>query len=207
MSSLTKRPSRSPQRREAVELRVLAAVEELLAAGNSYVELSVQDLADAAGIARSTFYVHFSDKSELLVRLAEATMADIFAAGERWMTGPREGGPGELRRVGRQIIADYRRHEPLLRAVGAATSYDPVVAAWWHGRIRAFIDVTVQRLEQDQRDGAVDRDVAARPTAAMVVWSIERTVSMTVAVTGPAGDDELADALSRGIWLIMYGTL
>ena len=207
MSSLTRRPSPTTRRREAIEQRVLSAVEDLLATGRSYVELSVQELADAAGVARSTFYVHFADKSELLVRLAEATMADIFETGERWMTGPRDGGPDELRRVGRQIIADYRRHEPLLRAVGAATAYDPIVATWWHGRIHAFIDVTVERLERDRDEGVLDAGVAIRPTAAMVVWSIERTVSMTVATTGPDHDDELADAVSRGIWLIMYGTV
>ena len=55
MSSLTVRPSTGAARRDAVEAQVLTAVEELLGAGESYVELSVASIADRAGVARSTF--------------------------------------------------------------------------------------------------------------------------------------------------------
>jgi len=205
MSSVTRRPSRANDRREAVEQRVLSAVEELLSAGRSFVELSVQELADAAGVARSTFYVHFADKTELLVRLAEASMADMFAEGERWMTGSHEGGQDRLQQVCSRIIADFRAHAPLLRAVGEATGYDPEVFRWWRARIEAFIDVTAVRIERSVAEGRTDPGLPVRPTAALVAWSIERTVSMTVVATGPDRDDDLSAALARGVWLLMYG--
>jgi AcrR family transcriptional regulator len=184
---------------------VLAAVEDLLAAGRSFVELSVQEIADAAGVARSTFYVHFADKTELLIRLAEASMADIFAEAEAWMTGDQTGGVAELQGVCRRIISDYRAHRPLLEAVGAATAYDPEVFRWWRARLQAFIDVTAARLASEVAAGRSEPDLPVRPTAGLIVWSIERTVSMTVAVTPEADDDELAAALARSTWLAVRG--
>jgi AcrR family transcriptional regulator len=205
VSSVTRRPSSSTRRREAVEQRVLTAVEQLLGSGRSFVELSVQEIADAAGVARSTFYVHFADKTALLIRLAETSMADIFAEAETWMTGDHAGGAAELQGVCRRIIADYRAHEPLLRAVGAATAYDPEVFRWWRSRLQAFIDVTAARLDRAVAEGTADPALPVAPTAAMVVWSIERTVPMTVAVTPATEDDRLAEALARTAWLAIHG--
>lgn len=186
---------------------MLDAVEHLLGGGRSFVELSVQEIADAAGVARSTFYVHFADKTELLIRLAEASMADIFAEAEAWMTGDQSGGVAELQRVCRRIIADYRAHRPLLEAVGSATAYDPDVARWWRTRLEAFIDVSAERLRRAVEEGAAEPSLPVRHTAALVAWSIERTVSMTVPVTTERDDDELARALARATWLAVYGRM
>ncbi len=204
MPSVTRRAPDGANRREAVEQRVLRAVEQLLEDGRSFVELSVQEVADAAGVARSTFYVHFADKSELLVRLAEASTADMLGEGERWVTGDHAGGRAELREVCRRIVAHYREHRPLLQAVGAATTYDPVMSRWWVGRVERFIDLCEARVRELARDQGRD-PAGARATAAMVGWSIERTVSMSVLLEAPEGDDQLADVLARGVWLLLYG--
>src|SRR5215213_3920139 len=43
------------------------AIERLVDDGSTYAELSVDRLVDEAGVARSTFYKYFGDKSGLLV--------------------------------------------------------------------------------------------------------------------------------------------
>ncbi|WP_372792169.1 TetR/AcrR family transcriptional regulator, partial [Paraconexibacter sp.] len=52
-------------RRAAVEQQVLGAVERLLTDGESFTALPVGRIADEAGMARTTFYGHFPDKSTL----------------------------------------------------------------------------------------------------------------------------------------------
>jgi TetR/AcrR family transcriptional regulator, ethionamide resistance regulator len=211
MSPTTIRPSAGADRRDAVEARVFEAVEELLAGGQSYVELSVGTIAERAGVARSTFYVHFADKTELLIRLARETTADIFAAAESWSdsaaaaAGPDGGGLDSLGETCRRIVADYRAHVVVLTAVQAATGYDPAVASYWFDRIESFIDRLIERITTAQAAGLVAAEVDIRGLARMAAWSIERTVSQTVARTDPAGDEALAAALARGLWLMVFG--
>ena len=210
MSSLTVRPSTGAARRDAVEAQVLTAVEELLAAGESYVELSVASIADRAGVARSTFYVHFVDKTELLIRLASTRTADIFDAAHEWIdTAGAATDVVELRAsleaTCRRIVADYRTHVVVLTAVQAATGYDAAVADYWFRRIDTFVERAGERLAVAQSAGLIPADVDVTGLAGMAAWAIERTVSQTVAHTAPESDDALALTLARGLWLMTFG--
>jgi len=46
--------------------RLLEVVQQLLDEGESFTEMSVERLVSEAGISRSTFYVYFEDKGDLL---------------------------------------------------------------------------------------------------------------------------------------------
>jgi AcrR family transcriptional regulator len=46
--------------------RLLASLESLLADGGSYTGLSVQELVDATGVSRATFYLYYEHKNDLL---------------------------------------------------------------------------------------------------------------------------------------------
>ena len=61
-----------------VELRILEATERLLRDGASFTHLSLREISQAAGIARSTFYVHFADKSDLLLDTEKETYGFVF---------------------------------------------------------------------------------------------------------------------------------
>ena len=58
------------RRREATQARILAAFRALLEDGAPVAAMSVDRIVAAAGVSRSTFYTHFPDKRELIVRLA-----------------------------------------------------------------------------------------------------------------------------------------
>lgn len=193
----------------AVEQRIFTAVEDLLGEGHGYPELSVSTISKQAGVARSTFYVHFADKTELLIRLATDTTADIFAAATEWSTRVLHSedpaaARADLAATCRRIVDDYRRHAEVLAAVMAATGYDPEVAHYWYGRINNFIEVAGQRLREAQREGLVDSSIDTHALAAMAAWAIERTVSRTVAQSTSANDAALADTLAHGLWGMIF---
>ena len=105
----------------------------------------------------------------------------------------------------RRIVADYRDHVVVLTAVQAATGYDAAVADYWFRRIDTFVERAGERLAVAQSAGLIPADVDVTGLARMAAWAIERTVSQTVAHTGPESDDALALTLARGLWLMTFG--
>jgi len=83
MPSVTRRSRGHRERREEIDERVLDTTADLLSDGEGFTQLSVERIAAAADVSRSTFYVHFSDKTDLLIRLAERAMGDSRAARTR----------------------------------------------------------------------------------------------------------------------------
>ncbi|WP_158891427.1 TetR/AcrR family transcriptional regulator [Amycolatopsis anabasis] len=205
MPTVTKPPPASHKRRAALAQRALGAVEELLADGTPYTELPVQRIAATAGIPRSTFYLYFPDKSQLLIRMAELAAADVFQAAETWTVADHSDGVEGVTTTIARMIAGCREHRLLLRALGEVSAYDRDVAEYWHGRIEVFIRIAQTRLEQLQADGEVSPDLDPATTAYALTWMVERAVFHHFTSHDPAGDHRLAATLGRAIWLTIYG--
>ena len=62
----------------------VSVVEELVENGVRYADLSVEAIITAGGISRSTFYVYFEDKGDLLVAMAQDVIGDLVADGASW---------------------------------------------------------------------------------------------------------------------------
>lgn len=199
--TLAPRKGRSPE----MEERVLKAVVELLADGTRYTELPVQRIIDTAGIARSTFYQYFPDKSKLLLRLADKATAGIFAAAEEWWLSDHSGGAEQLTAAMASMIADFRRHRTVLRAIGEVAGYDSDVSTYWLGRMRPFIRFAEGRLRQLQSDGRVSTDLDPPTVAHVITWASERSISHLFGTGDSTDDERLARALGRTIWLAIYG--
>lgn len=204
MPSVTRRGKNGRARRGTVERHVFEAVERLLAGGESFTALGIQRIADEAKIARSSFYLHFADKSDLLIRLSEAATDELFGAAERWLAGPEELTRETLHETFRAVVAEYRRHASALGAMNEVAAYDAEVAAFWRARVGRFGDAVVRRLERDRAGGRVAEDVDIAFTAHWIVWGAERSVAQHVA-EGGQDDERLAAAVSRSIWWAMYG--
>jgi AcrR family transcriptional regulator len=204
MPSVTRKPSSGRLRREAVEQRVFDAVERLLAEGESFTSLGVQRIADEAQIARSTFYVHFPDKSTLLMRLTESATRDMFPRPEEWVDGADASGLESLTRTTARMLGHYRSHADALAALAEVAAYDAEVAAFWRERVDRFADVLRERLERDRRAGRIPRDLDCDVTARLIAWGAERIVSEHIASDDGSGDGRLAASLARAIWAAMH---
>src|SRR3954469_5728169 len=124
-------------RRVAVQSDVLRATEELLAEGTSWADLGVERIATTAGISRTAFYFYFRDKRELLLRLTEDVMGDLYLEADRWFSG--DGAPEEaIREALGNIAALYEEHNCLLRVIVEVSTYDDEVAQFWRSLIGRF---------------------------------------------------------------------
>ena len=75
------------------------------------------------------------------------------------MPRPRRGGAAratgasELREALAEVIALYREHGVLLRAVVEASAYDEAVGGFWRALVGRFVDASRRRIETEQAAG------------------------------------------------------
>ena len=89
-------------------------------------DLTVDEIARAAGLSRSAFYTHFRDKHELLLAAVEEVADELYRMADRWWHG--EGPPAErVRARSREWSRVYAEHASLLRVATEVSTYDEEV--------------------------------------------------------------------------------
>jgi len=205
MAPLTRRTEAQSSKRAAVEASVMRATEELLAEGESYPELSVEQIARRAGISRTAFYFYFRDKRDLLMRVTEEVAGQLWARAERWWSG-EEDGAAELAEALASIFGIYRTYAPLLRAVVEAAAYDEATALAWRTLVSRFVTATRERIEREQASGTVDPALPAQEVAFGLCWMTERSAYQLLVQEDAGIADEVAIEGLLAIWLgAVYG--
>lgn len=191
-------------KRAAVQAAVLEATEALLAEGVSYTDLSIERIATRAGISRTAFYFYFRDKRELLLRLTQDVVDELYRQGDIWFSG--DGAPDvELRRALSNIAAIYRENGAVLRAIVQAAATDDEVAVFWHALVDRFVEATQTRIEELQRTGATVVVEDARAAAFVLCWMIERAFNQQLVLHQPVPEEALLDALTGIFVRAVYG--
>jgi AcrR family transcriptional regulator len=187
VASITRRPAADPSRRAAVEADVLAATERLLADGATFTELGVQRIAAEAGVARSTFYLYFRDKTELLLRLA-ATLGDVsFALVTGWSPDAPDALDG-LADTLLRVIRFYRDRRHVFAAVLEVAGYDRTIGEFWEAQLRLFIDQGERWLLAEQAAGRTPADLNAATASRVMVWGGIRVIADHI-TNRPADED------------------
>ncbi|MBI3215727.1 MAG: TetR/AcrR family transcriptional regulator [Mycobacterium sp.] len=205
MPSVTRKPQANRQeRREEIERKLLAATDRLMHAGASFTELSVDRLATEAGISRASFYIYFEDKGHLLRRLVGQVFDDLARGAQRWWDVAGRHNPADVHAGMSEIIAGYRRHQPLLIALGEMAAYDPQVSASYREVLAGITRRLQHVIEEGQADGSIRATVPAATTANALTWMVERSCQQNLPGNPPEFDAELADALTEIVSGALY---
>jgi AcrR family transcriptional regulator len=161
----TKRRRRRPEEAEA---EILESAEKLIRE-RPWSELTVERVMAGTTLARETFYLYFSDRNALLVRLLQRLRDDIDAIAAPWresQTPSTEAGRTGLR----ELVKLYVKHGVVLRALAEAARQDETADAAW----REFVDAgdrrSAERIRAGIRRGEIaplDADETARALCAM----------------------------------------
>lgn len=191
----------SASRRDSVRAALVDALLALVRE-TPFKDLSVDEIARAAGITRSAFYLYFADRRELLVAAAAQATEELYGEADRWWHG--SGAPeARLRSALEGVVGLYERHASLLRVVTEVATYDEEVRAFWRRVVERFIAATADYLVRERRAGRLSRDLEPNPTAESLVWMLERSCYVYLA-GGERTGRELVDSLTTAWMAALY---
>ena len=205
MPSVTRKAqSNRAQKREEIQERLLAAVEHALAGGESYTELSVERIVREANLSRSTFYVYFEDKGDLLRALTAEVIGALIGAASRWWNLPPGFTRDDVRDAMRELIDTYQPHAALLGAVVDTASYDPGVREAFMQMMERSVEGVEEHIERGQREGFVRTDIDPHTIAAWLTWMTERGLYQLVPGASNGALEQLAESQATIIWHALY---
>jgi AcrR family transcriptional regulator len=152
-------------------------------------------------VARSTFYSHFRDKADLLMRLA-ATMRDTaFDITSAWKPSD---GVERLAEAFLRVLGVYREHAVVLRAISEVATYDTTVRDFWQRAMTQFTDRTIEVLRGEQAAGRTPTDVDPVNATRVIVMGGERAIFEHAIVADPDDDPSFARELALIWWYGAY---
>jgi len=155
------------------------------------------------GLKRPAFYVHFRDRSELLLRVVEHIGDELFAMADRWLQGDDPLADAKAALDG--VAAVYVVHGPVLRALSEAASSDAVLEQAYNALLQAFVDATAEHIRAEQRAGRTPAALDPERTAMALTHMNERVLTESLGRSPQDDPARVAESLLR-IWLAtLYG--
>jgi TetR/AcrR family transcriptional regulator, ethionamide resistance regulator len=170
----------------------------------SISQVTIDELAGAAGIARSGFYFYFESKQALLAVLVDQRLAEADLEMAEWTT--TEGPDREALRRGLAAgLARWKIDGRWLREAFITPDPGPEVM---HVRDRLVDEGCSLFSKRITRDARAGRTVGGPPdlVAKMAVHLRSITFADVYANPGAYDDDELLDTLTDAILRLLYGT-
>ena len=182
----------------------VTVVEDLVENGPGYADLSVEAIITAGGISRSTFYVYFEDKGDLLVAMAQDVIGDLLADGASWWELPVDATREDLHKALRVPIDTYRKHRTILGTVAETAAYDPRVREQQRKLIDQVVAALTTYIGEAQGAGVADARLDAARTAPWLIWMIERGLYQLVGAVDDEEVERQLDALTEIVWRVVY---
>ncbi|HYF25628.1 MAG TPA: TetR/AcrR family transcriptional regulator [Baekduia sp.] len=205
MPSVTRRTQSSrAERRDEARARLLEVVERLLDEGESFTEMSVERLVQEAGMSRSTFYVYFEDKGDLLRAWLADVTEELGAAAEAWWQLGPEATRDDVRRVLANIVAVYRPYVSLMAATYDTAAYDTAVRELTDAMMATNMASLRKHIRAGQKAGFVDPSLPPEQTSAWLTWMAERGLHQLVRHAGDAELERTIDAYAGIVWNTLY---
>lgn len=195
---------RRARRRDDVRDELLAAIQRLLDAGETFSRISIERLAAEAGMSRTRFYMYYEDKADLLHSAYMQVVAEYSDIIDEWWEAEEALDRAQLRRVIGRVVRARAGHANVSAAVRDAAASDPVARAA-NDELKAEIILRLQSMiERQQAAGVIDDGIDPEPTAAWLGWMIERGVDRLAQDPRPAHLRRVADAVTTVVWNTLY---
>jgi AcrR family transcriptional regulator len=181
------------------EREILDAAETLLAT-RGYADMTVGDIAEAAGITRGALYFYFASKQDVLTALVARTVQALQekSGGALADTAPVEDVIATALERTAQL---WREHGPVMRAATDLGSTVPEIDRLW----TSAADVLAEAITEVLIRGGVPSGNGPGDAAALgraLCWMIERSFYQASKISADALDD--AKQTCQAVWMRMF---
>ncbi len=167
---------RSDRRTASARGEILQATARLLA-GAPLHQISVENIAQEAGVSRPTFYSYFESKLEILLELYALATSDMHAAVSPIYNRPPGQAPADAVRDGiRALVAAWIPRRAIFRAVIEHRYTSPEMMAASQDTIVYFADNIGTQLDADRVAGIAPPGPPSGPLVSALLWSSEHAL-------------------------------
>lgn len=154
MSSAKQRVQRRIQREEARRQIRDAAVNFLRQ--HPFREMSVDAVMGQTTLARTAFYRHFDDVTELVQQLLGEVGGELYTIAKKWNAGAREDLAAATHQGLSEIAHFFEQHGPLVQAVADAARTDERVESSYNAMLEAYDNLIASGLNAMIADGRLE---------------------------------------------------
>lgn len=179
---------------------ILRTAERLLAE-RPLGEISIDDLAQGAGISRPTFYFYFPSKAAVVLTLFDRTVEETDRVRASMLERLDASGPGG---GWRESIEIYHQtlgaHRPVIQAAVELSATNPEARALRSQLVEGWVADVAARIQAERDRGAAPPGPDARELATALVQMNENVLrSIFVGDAPSVSEDSVVDVLDR-IW-------
>jgi AcrR family transcriptional regulator len=190
-------PSKGERQRQAI-LDALARLLETRPIG----ELTVGEIADAAGVRRSGYYFYFDSKYSALAVATAAAWSEVMQRANSFVRSDHESPADFLTRTASAGVAAWREHAAILVASIQAIPLDDQLAKMWGDWNERLAAILTTQLVADRESGV------ARPASGDIRGLVANLLEMTIHLfyedrlnKRDEGQTSRLLAVIRSIWL------
>jgi AcrR family transcriptional regulator len=197
--------ARRTRRRDELRGQLLDAVEGMLVAGEPYGSITVDRLVAEAGVSRSSFYVYFEDKSDLLSgRFLEIADA-VHDAAATWWALDAAVTERSLRDALTKVFDTYWPHMQLMMATHDLAATDAGFAELVAAEMQRSIDGLAAHIVRGQAEGFIDPALPAQATAGWL-WMSEPGFHQIVKQAGTVAKArrDAIESFTAVVWNALY---
>ena len=187
------------RRREATQTDILNGTRRLLLSGESFSELSINDIAVESGVSRATVYLHFADKKAIVDRLATEVVEQRFAIGAEIIADPHISREA-LDLIITDMVDRWVADAPVIEAIIALAESDLGFHEIWVDAIHTVgaMGAELMRVRwSDGRSSVADPDTLGQ----VLAWMFERSAHQLT--RDPARRDAVIAAVAEVVWRVL----
>ncbi|MEJ7650667.1 MAG: TetR/AcrR family transcriptional regulator [Nakamurella sp.] len=180
------------------ERAILAAAEAMLAQ-RTLDEISIDDLAGAAGISRPTFYFYFASKDAVLLQLLDRVIAEVDRRGAAVIPDTSAASPDFANAIN-VFVEVFAEHRGVTVATVAARLSSPAIQELWSISMQRWVDHVAEVIAAEQERGAAPRGIDPHHLSTVLNTMNEQVLSATFTRTVPFVPTDEVGAILHATW-------